>query len=110
MEFILNWEINNTNSFGFDIGEFNYNFSVNNNAWAQGRIDNPPRVKANGKTAIPLTVAVSAPSIIRELVNVLNQGSPVAYSCTGNMSMLGELPGLEKLELPLNFQGTTRIR
>ena len=109
MEFFLNWEVENRNDFGFDIGEFDYNFTVNDSHWAEGRLDNPPKVRANGKTVIPLTVAISAPAIVRELMNVINRGSTVAYNCTGNMSLLGGLPGMDKLELPLNLQGNTRI-
>ena len=97
-------------TFGFDIGEFMYGFSVNNSSWAQGRIDNPPQVKANGVTSIPLTVAISAPALILQLVNIINQGSAVTYRCTGNMSLLPGFPGLDKLELPLDLQGSTRIR
>jgi LEA14-like dessication related protein len=110
MEFTLNWEVDNSNSFGFDIREFNYNFSVNNSQWAQGRIDNPPKIRANGKTVIPLTISISALSIVTELAGIISRGSPVTYSCTGNMSLSGELPGLDRLELPLNLQGNTQIR
>ena len=110
MEFIISWELNNPNSFGFDIAEFSYDFKVNKNAWAAGKIDNPPKVKANGKTVIPLTVSVSALSIVKELVDVINRGSQVAYSCSGNMSLLSDFPGLSKLDIPLNFEGSSRIQ
>jgi LEA14-like dessication related protein len=110
MEFVINWEVDNKNIFEFDIGEFNYNFKVNNNQWAAGRINNPPRVKANGKTVIPLTVSISALPLVRELVNIFNRDSTVNYSCAGNMDLSGNLPGLDKLELPLNFTGSTKIR
>ena len=110
MEFILTWELDNRNVFEFDIGEFSYDFRVNNSLWAQGRMNNPPKIKANGKTTIPLTVSISALSLVRELVDIINRGAQVNYSCTGNMSLQGSLPGLEKLELPVNFQGSTRIQ
>jgi LEA14-like dessication related protein len=110
MEFIVSWEINNTNNFGFDIGEFVYDLKVNNNAWAQGRINNPPKVKAGGKTVIPLTVSVSALSIVKELADVINRGSELTYNCTGNMVLLSDFPGLPKLELPLNLAGNSRIQ
>jgi len=110
MEFVVSWALDNANSFGFDIGEFNYDFKVNNTAWARGRIDNPPKVKANGKTVIPLTVSVSALSAVTELIGIINKGAQVDYSCTGNMSLQGGFPGLEKLDLPLNLQGSTKIQ
>ena len=110
MEFVVNWAVDNTNNFAFNIGEFNYNFKVNNNAWAQGRLNNPPKVNAGGKTVIPLTVSVSALSAVMELVDIIGKGAQVNYSCTGNMSLTGDFPGLEKLDLPLNLQGSTKIQ
>jgi len=110
MEFILNWEVNNKNTFEFNVDEFNYNFAVNNNAWAKGSMNNPPKIKAAGKTVIPLTVSVSALSIVKELVDVINRGASVNYSCTGNMALSSSLPGLDKINVPLNLQGSTRIQ
>jgi len=110
MEFILSWEVENKNTFDFDIGVFNYDFRVNNNAWAQGRMDNLNRVKSGSKSVIPLTVSISAISIVRELVDIINRGTQVDYSCTGNMSFMGGFPGMDKLELPLDLRGSTRIR
>lgn len=111
MEFFLNFEVDNKNSFPYDIGDFLYNFNVNGNSWAQGTVENPPVVKAGSKTVIPLTARISAASMVRDLVNIINSGSQVTYDCTGSMSLLGGLAGtVEKLNLPLNFRGNTRIR
>ena len=110
MQFVLNWEVDNKNNFAFDVGEFDYDFKVNNKQWAQGRLDDPPRLKANGKTLIPLSVSISAAPIVQELVDIINRGSSIAYNCTGNMSLSGELPGLDNLELPIDLKGNTRIR
>ena len=109
-EFDLFWEVDNRNSFALAIGEFNYQFMVNGNQWAQGRMNNPPRVAANGRTVIPLNVVITTPAIVSALVPILSGGSNVNYSAVGNMSFLPELPGLEMLNLPMNFSGSTRIR
>ena len=110
MEFALNWEIVNKNSFDFGIDEFNYDFKVNNSQWARGRMSNPPRVQAGGRTIIPLNVSISALSMVMELVDIINRGSQVNYNCDGNMILSASLPGLDKLELPLNLSGATRIQ
>jgi len=110
MEFVLTWEVENRNSFGFEIGEFNYNFMVNNNVWAQGRINNPPKVIAGGKTQIPLTVTINAPALVTELMSIITRGSSVSFNCTGGASLTPDFPGLGKLELPMNLQGNTLIR
>ena len=110
MEFIITWDVENRNNFDFSLAEFDYDFSVNNSQWAKGQVENPPVIRAKARTSIPLTVSVSAPAIIRELVNVLNRGSAVNYACTGNMQFQGNFPGLEKFEFPLDLRGSTPIR
>ena len=110
LEFELSWEVVNNNSFSMGIGEFLYDFRVNSNSWAQGRMNNPPRVSANGSTVIPLTVSVSTLSMVRELVDIISRGTPVTYNCAGNMSFSGDFPGLDKLDFTLNLQGNTRIQ
>jgi LEA14-like dessication related protein len=110
MEFFFNWEVENKNNYAFDIGEFIYDFQVGSSSWAKGSLDNPPQLKANGKTNIPLAVSISSAPIVRELVTIINQGSQIAYTCTGNMSLISELTGNDKLEFPVNLNGNTRIR
>ena len=110
MEFLLNWEVDNKNSFAFDIAKFSYDFMVNNSQWATGQIANPPKIKAAGKTLIPLTVSISAASLVRELVNVINLGSAVNYYCTGDVSLQSDLPGLDIPNMLMELQGSTRIR
>ena len=110
MEFTLNWEMENKNSFSYDVENFICDFSVNDNLWAQGRVNNVPQIKAGAKTIIPLNVSISTPSIVRELVDVINRGSSVNYNCTGSLGLLSDLPGLDIPELILDLQGNTRIR
>ncbi|MCL2881210.1 MAG: LEA type 2 family protein, partial [Treponema sp.] len=110
LEFILNWEVNNKNNFNFNVAEFAYDFSVNSNAWARGSMNSAPEIKAAGKTLIPLTVSISALSMVRELVDIIGRGASVNYSCGGNMALTSGLPGLDKINVPLNFQGNTRIQ
>jgi len=110
MEFVLTWEVENKNNFDFSLGEFSYDFSVNNTRWARGQVEDPPVIRAGAKTEIPLTVSVSAAAIVMELVTIINRGTAVSYNCTGNMQLQGDLPGLEKFELPLSLGGSTQIR
>ncbi|AEF82495.1 LEA type 2 family protein [Leadbettera azotonutricia] len=109
LEFVINWEVENKNSFAMDIGKFNYNFKVNNNNWAQGFLETPPKLKPNTKTAIPLSVTISSLDMVKDLVGIISAGTSVNYSCLGDMSLLSDFPGLDKLELPLNLTGSTRL-
>ena len=108
-EFVLNWEIDNKNNFALNIGEFVYDFRVNNRQLAQSRMNNPPRINANGKTVIPLTISIGAGAVATELLSIVSRGGSVEFSCTGNMSLLGDIPGL-RLDLPFSRSGSTQIR
>jgi LEA14-like dessication related protein len=110
MEFELTWEVENKNVFDFGIGEFVYDFSLNNSRLAQGRVNTAPQLKAGSKTVIPLVISVSPASIASGLFNLITQGASASYGCTGNMVLQSSFPGLDKLELPLNIQGNTRIQ
>jgi LEA14-like dessication related protein len=110
MEFDLAWEVDNKNTFAFDMDNFAYDFMVNNSQWAKGQINNPPKVKASGKTLIPLTVSVSSTQIVAELVDIINRGSSVNYVCSGSASLISDLPGLSIPDYLLDLQGSTRIR
>lgn len=109
-EFELGWEVHNRNNFGFEVGEFNYEFTVNNRAWTQSSLGNTPRIAANGRTAISTNVVITAPVIVQELVTVLSQGSNVAYDNRGNVTFIADSEGLGKLDIPLQIMGSTRIR
>jgi len=110
MEFDLAWEVDNKNTFAFDVDNFAYDFIVNNSQWAKGQINNPPKVKANGKTLIPLTVSVSSTQVVAELADIISRGSSVNYVCSGSASLISDLPGLSIPNYLLDLQGSTRIR
>jgi LEA14-like dessication related protein len=101
--------VDNQNSFSFNIDKFEYDFKVNNNSWTSGAAADPPVIRANGKTAIPLTFTVSSLSMVTDIVNIISRGAAVAYECTGGIRLAGSLPGLDTLEIPFDFKGTTRI-
>ncbi|GHU65689.1 hypothetical protein FACS189447_05090 [Spirochaetia bacterium] len=109
LDFVINWEVENKNSFAMDISKFAYDFKVNNKNWAQGFIENIPNLKPNTKIAIPLTVSISSLDMVKDLVSIISAGSSVNYSCQGDMSFLSDFPGLDKLDLPLNLTGSTRL-
>ena len=110
MVFVFTWEVNNKNNFDMNISEFNYNIRINNTPWAADLAENTPKITANSRAAIPVTVSVSSPAIVAELVDILNRGAPVNYNNTGSMSIICDMPGLFALDIPLDFQGSTRIR
>jgi len=109
-EFDVIWEVVNRNSFGLGIGEFNCEVRVNNHLWTQGRIKDPPRIPANGRALIPINVVITTPAMVQALLPILSGGANVNYTAIGNISFLPDFPGLNELNIPLDFRGSTRIR
>ena len=110
MVFVFSWEVYNRNNFDLEVGEINYNIRINNTLWAADVLENPLKIGANSRMSVPITVTVTSQAIIRELVDILNQGAPVNYNNTGTISFLSDKPGVDQLKVPLSFQGSTRIR
>jgi LEA14-like dessication related protein len=108
LEFDLNFEVDNKSPLSFEIGKFEYDFKVNNNSWTSGAAVDPPVVKANGKTVIPMTFAVTSLAMVTDIVSIISRGTAVAYDCSGGINLAGSLPGLE-LDMPFSFKGTTKI-
>ena len=110
LEFEISWEVDNRNGFAFEISGFNHEFMVNNTLWARGSVDTPTRIAANGRTVVSKNVVITTPALVHELVSILSRGADIAYNNLGSISLLPDHPDLERLELPLNFTGNTRIR
>ncbi|MCL2602445.1 MAG: LEA type 2 family protein, partial [Treponema sp.] len=110
LEFSLSITVENRNSFAFDIDELNYEVRVNGHLWLESSADEPLRVAANSKLVIPMNVVITTPVMVEELVTALSRGSTVSYALTGNMNLQPEESlGLEKIDVPLNIRGSSRI-
>ena len=109
LDFVINWEADNPNDFPLDIGNFNYDLKVNNSQWAQGTLDSAPQLKANSKTIIPLNITISSINLINQIIDIINRGSNVNFSSSGSFDFSGDVPGLDKIDLPFDLSGATRL-
>jgi LEA14-like dessication related protein len=108
-DFVANFEVENNNNFAMNISEFVYDFTVNNASWAQGSIANAPQLRSNAKTAIPLELSVSSLPLITQITDIVARGSNVNYQSHGNLRLGSDFPGLDRLDLPFNLSGATRL-
>ena len=108
LEFQAAWEIENKNDFPLNIGDFNYDLSVNNSSWAQGTFA-PQQIRANAVTIIPLDIAISSISLITQIVDIINRGSAVNFTSKGSFNLSGDLPGLDRIDLPFDLSGITQL-
>jgi LEA14-like dessication related protein len=109
LDLIANWEVENKNIFALDIGKFVYDLTVNNLSWAQGAIENPPQLKANAKTTIPVDISITALPLITQIIDIINRGGGINYESLVSLGIKGDYPGLDEIDLPFNLMGTTRL-
>ena len=108
-DFVANWEIENKNNFSMDISRFVYDLTVNNSSWAQGTIENPPQLKANAKTAIPLDISITSVPLITQIMDIINWGGGVNFKSVGNLNLTSDFLGMDALDLPFDLSGATRL-
>ena len=110
LDFELNWEVENKNSFEMEVKELAYNFVVNKSQWAAGKVPGTPRIPPDTKTLIPLTFSIKTLSMVKDITGIMVSGSDIDYACGGNLSLKGGMPLLGDIKLPFNFSGTTRLQ
>ena len=109
LDFIISWEITNPNNFSLNLGSFNYSLTVNNSQWAQGAVAPSSPLKPNSKTVIPAEITISSISLITQIIDIINRGSSVSFNSIGSFDFSGDLPGLDKMDLPFDLSGVTRL-
>ncbi|MDR1251792.1 MAG: LEA type 2 family protein [Treponema sp.] len=110
LDFELNWEVENKNSFAINVKDLSYNFAVNNSQWASGKVPGAPRIPPDQKVLIPLSFSINSLAMVRDITGIITMGTDVTYACGGNMNLGGDLPLLSDFNIPFNYAGTTRLR
>jgi LEA14-like dessication related protein len=109
IDFELNWEIENNNNFAMSVKDFISTFAVNNTQWVSGRVPGAPQIAAGRKTTVPLAFSISSLAMVRDITEIINKGTEVAYTCNGNINLSAALQELADLAIPYNFNGRTKI-
>jgi len=109
IDFELTWEIENNNSIALNINELFYDFTLNSTRLSSGRVTSAPAIRANSKTTVPLVFSVNGLSMVREIADIVTRGTNANYECSGNISFGIALQGVPPLQLPFNFNGSTRL-
>lgn len=108
IDFEFGWDVDNPNIFSFDVGDLDYDFLVNNDEWARGRIEKWTRIVPGRKTSIPLTVSIESPSQVKDLTGIITRGMDVAYSLKGDAVFSAGPAGFSDSRIPFDLSGRTR--
>ncbi|MDR2143024.1 MAG: LEA type 2 family protein [Treponema sp.] len=110
VEFVLTWSVENKNAFPIRLDSLGYEFAVNGSPWATGRAPDGLNLAARKTTQVPVTVSISALSLIRDIAALAGSGKSAAFACAGEASLRPVFEGLEAFSVPFNFTGNTDFR
>jgi LEA14-like dessication related protein len=103
------WDVDNPNVFSFDIGDIDYDFLVNNDAWTRGRIEKWTRLVPGRKTFVPVTLSIESPAQVKDLTGIITRGMDVAYSLKGAAVFSAGPEGFSDSRVPFDLSGWTRM-
>ena len=109
IDFEINWEVENNNSFAMNVKNLNFNFAVNNSTWVNGKVPGSPQIPANRKTSIPFTFSINNLTMVKDITAIISQGRNINYTCGGNLNLGTSLPGLGDFGTPFNYTGTSKL-
>jgi LEA14-like dessication related protein len=109
IELEFGWDVDNPNIFGFEMGDLQYDFLVNNNVWARGRIEKRMKILPGMKTAIPVTVSIDSSSEVKELTGIITRGMDVVYDLKGDAVFFAGPAGFTDSRVTFNLNGRTRL-
>jgi LEA14-like dessication related protein len=110
IELEFGWDLNNLNSFAFEAGDLRYEFLVNNNLWARGRIEERTEIAPGRITPIPVSVIINSPSLVKELTDIITRGKDVLYDLKGGMVFYPGPEAFSDSPVPFDLTGWTRLR
>jgi LEA14-like dessication related protein len=108
LEFDL--ELDNPNRFDFRIENLDYEFLINSRSWAQGGFAPGMEIAAGRKAAIPVTVAIDSPSMVKDVTDSITKGMDVAYEIKGIAALSSRRAGFANSPVPFSLSGRTRLR
>jgi LEA14-like dessication related protein len=104
------WDVENGNGFVFEVENLEYQLLVNNDTWAQGRAAEKMGLAPGRTAAIPVTVSISSPALVKDLTDIITRGMDVAYDLKGSVTFNSNLGAFAGQGLPFSFTGRTRLR
>jgi LEA14-like dessication related protein len=104
------WNVDNPNTFSFDARDIRYEFLVNGSLWAQDQITEKKEIPPGRRTVILTSVSIGAPSLVKELTDIITRGKDVNYDLKGSVTFSSGPAGFSGVPLPIDLNGRTRLR
>jgi len=109
-ELLAQVEVDNPNDFDIALKSINYQLSVNQDQWGQGKVTEKNTIPKKGKGIINIPLNLNILSMGSAATAVLQKKAPLEYQLTGNVTLDTGLELLKAVNLPLDIKGTTSLR
>lgn len=98
-------EVDNPNSFAFDVQELDYQLDVAGSSWASGKASKLGGVKSKQKGVLKLPISLDFRKLGSGIYQALISGKPLDYHFKGNVEALSDHPLLGSFKLPYDNSG-----
>jgi LEA14-like dessication related protein len=101
--------VDNPNSFGLTIDQFEYSLEIANQPWSTGQAPRRQTVPPGSSSVLTLPFTVRFASVGRSVRDVLRGQAPLQYSLAVQAGIVTDLAILPRLDLPLDLAGTVDL-
>lgn len=107
LELVL--DVRNPNSMPLTLKAMRYDLTVNQSVWATGKILEAVSLEKNGEGAVTIPVSLDFLKMGRSVARLLQSGSKLDYSLTGDMDVGSDLDVFRDDRLPVDKEGKTDL-
>jgi LEA14-like dessication related protein len=109
LNFELDMEVNNPNSFALNLNSLDYNLEMAGDTWSAGQAQDKLALASGQTLTLPLNFTLNAQNMVKTIWTWIMQGKDLNYSLTGGAQFSADIAGLEALNLPFSLSGDTKL-
>lgn len=109
-ELVAQVEVSNPNDFDLGLSNLNYQLNVNQQNWAQGKINKSSNIPKKGKGIVEIPVKLNLLDAGKSAYNALVNKAPVEYQLTGKTELDTGIELLRDYIMPFDIKGTTSFQ
>lgn len=108
-ELVAQIEVDNPNDFALGLSNINYQLSINQTKWGQGKISDNVNIPKKGKAVVEIPLKLNLLSAGKSVYDVVINKKSFDYRLKGNATINTELELLKNVNMPLDISGTTSL-
>jgi LEA14-like dessication related protein len=106
----LSVDIDNPNTFGFDLNKLTYDFLIAGNSWAKGTTSKLNKVAAGKKQTVAIPVKVNFLEMGRSIYNMISGSQKLDYNINGNLNLSSDYKLLGNQTIDFEKSGKLQLQ